>query len=852
MKRIFAILAFFTFTATLCGQTRISAGDRQKVTTFEVSGTDLNLQIENDILRTADLSGLGGGSGAFPADAIVVGDGVTDNTAAINTALATYNAAYLLGNVITTSAITLGDNQRLEGPGTLTNNTSDVLVIDGTNTHIELGSISSTAGHILTFTDNTFNFSVRNTKLSALNTGKSQVYVRGAVGVYDMVIEHCYFETGPNHTVPMVDVVVTAENFNENRFINNTFQTNGSPTAEVIHIETTAAAFWLSGNEVSGNLFEIPTAGAIHVYSVAGMKMHNNTVYDLPTSGAATGDMIYIDNTTGGLNSAGVTISDYHRVAGDLTTNTVYDINNQGAYAGSISVYDAVGLASSQLLFNGLSGHVVQGGYYISNDGGGSGFPTKSELDTFAELDALVADQTLTYINASEFGSTVDNRIPIFRGNDGGIEGDGRLTWNNGSVKVGTGAFNMDFGSNNVSFNGTSNEGFIDQTGLRGIIVRTENSGGAFENTLTIEGGTDTNSVDVLQDLNVGGDIITPGLVDGQDVSEMAGNILEQNDISLTENRNLSMVNSAGRTFDIEIGTGPMFRMTGAASPNDYRLDLGNVSQGLNYTVNTGWTFTSPFTLFSNSTPPATANGRMYYNTSNQTVYYYNGNSWVAIGTSTSLGTANQSIPAATTRYVDIDDTSDLIIREDGLTDMVIFNGDGTVDFPNAVPTIVPEVYNEATFNNNNEVLDKGTFRTVVEGKVNTTIPGFTGTAFLGAMIQTQAQADADGAPPEGYLQVISDATPAKVVASATITMEGWKMYDDETADAGTITLSDCDPGETLTVYINRASAPTLAGTGLTFNQLPNTTAFAAATQMAIYFEVSHDGTTVDYFYFER
>ena len=77
-------------------------------------------------------------------------------------------------------------------------------------------------------------------------------------------------------------------------------------------------------------------------------------------------------------------------------------------------------------------------------------------------------------------------------------------------------------------------------------------------------------------------------------------------------------------------------------------------------------------------------------------------------------------------------------------------------------------------------------------------------------------------------------------------------MYNDEATDAGTITLSDCDPGETLTVYINRASAPTLAGTGLTFNQLPNTTAFAAATQMAIYFEVSHDGTTIDYFYFER
>jgi hypothetical protein len=43
-----------------------------------------------------------------------------------------------------------------------------------------------------------------------------------------------------------------------------------------------------------------------------------------------------------------------------------------------------------------------------------------------------------------------------------------------------------------------------------------------------------------------------------------------------------------------------------------------------------------------------------------------------------------------------------------------------------------------------------------------------------------------------------------------------------------------------------------LAGTGLTFNQLPNTTAFAAATDMMIIFEVSYDSTTIDYYYVER
>lgn len=117
---------------------------------------------------------------------------------------------------------------------------------------------------------------------------------------------------------------------------------------------------------------------------------------------------------------------------------------------------------------------------------------------------------------------------------------------------------------------------------------------------------------------------------------------------------------------------------------------------------------------------------------------------------------------------------------------------------------------------------------------------------------QTQDDYNTDGTGSAGDLIIITDASPAEVVETATIAMDGWKMYDDQTADAATITLSDCDPGETLTVYINRASAPSLAGTGLTFNQLPNTTAFASATTMMIIFEVAYDGTTIDYYYVER
>lgn len=314
---------------------------------------------------TIDDSGNIDATGVVESASIIVGDGATDRTSDINAALTAYDHAYLIGDVVSTSAITLGDNQRLIGPGTLTNNTTDVLVIDGTNVQVELGAISSNAGNLITFTDNTFTFGLRNTKLSALNTGKSQIYLRGATGVYDMVVEGCYFETGPSHTVPMIDVVVSGENFNGNKFVRNTFQTNGTPGAEVIHLETTAASNWIYDNTISYNLFEIPNDGAVHLYSAAGTKMEGNAVYDLTT---ATDDLFVVDNTTGGLNSYGTIFRDYHRIGGSLST--FHDFANRGHYANNISIENPMGTAAAQLAFDAVSGHRFVGGAYIADYGG--------------------------------------------------------------------------------------------------------------------------------------------------------------------------------------------------------------------------------------------------------------------------------------------------------------------------------------------------------------------------------------------------------------------------------------------------------------------------------------------------
>lgn len=92
----------------------------------------------------------------------------------------------------------------------------------------------------------------------------------------------------------------------------------------------------------------------------------------------------------------------------------------------------------------------------------------------------------------------------------------------------------------------------------------------------------------------------------------------------------------------------------------------------------------------------------------------------------------------------------------------------------------------------------------------------------------------------------------AEVITTNVVIMDGWKMVNDKTNQANSYQFTGCEPGERLTIYINRASAPVFTGTGLLFNLLPNSEPFASNTEMAIYLEVAYDGTTVDYYYQSR
>lgn len=103
--------------------------------------------------------------------------------------------------------------------------------------------------------------------------------------------------------------------------------------------------------------------------------------------------------------------------------------------------------------------------------------------------------------------------------------------------------------------------------------------------------------------------------------------------------------------------------------------------------------------------------------------------------------------------------------------------------------------------------------------------------------------------PASTTLAICSDCAPATIVTSATIDLDSKDIMFNDSSDAATITFNNAKAGSTAYIYINRSSAPTLAGSGLTFNPVPGSAAFASNTDMVICFHVRYDGTTVDYYY---
>ena len=90
----------------------------------------------------------------------------------------------------------------------------------------------------------------------------------------------------------------------------------------------------------------------------------------------------------------------------------------------------------------------------------------------------------------------------------------------------------------------------------------------------------------------------------------------------------------------------------------------------------------------------------------------------------------------------------------------------------------------------------------------------------------------------ENRMDVCENCPPMVVIdssawdtANGTVTIEGGLTgIDDRTADEGTWTFNDLEAGERIIVHANRGSAPILAATGWTFNELTGTQGFNVST----------------------
>ena len=278
--------------------------------------------------------------------------------------------------------------------------------------------------------------------------------------------------------------------------------------------------------------------------------------------------------------------------------------------------------------------------------------------------------------------------------------------------------------------------------------------------------------------------------------------------------------------------------------------------------------------------PGTPVDGEIYYDTTTKTIWVYNGTIWTEVGSGTLEALTQAQFDALTAPQQAA--YTGLIVDAGGPATYVVLNGNyGTptsLVLTNATGLTSTGIINGAV--QNVDIADD-TIKEVKLDIFNTATDGYVLTWDTTNELQWEAQAVGISRHPDSPVAIDSiyvgttaqidaanlgtdviafptDGNPMSVIATGdwdtangAVTMVSWQGVDDRTIDEATITLSDCDPGEALTVYINRATAPTLAGTGLTFNDI-GTVAFAAATEQKIEFEVAIDGTTIDYFYVNR
>lgn len=246
----------------------------------------------------------------------------------------------------------------------LTSSADPVFNIDGGNKlRIIEGLVTATGGKTFDFVSAN---AVRIRGVSVDQNGDYAVVSIQGGSLYDAFIGGgCEWASSGALDTPMVNVAVTGAQINAVTFERIRMQTNGNantPTAPCVYMENTDVN-WLYGNNFLGVNFEIPSAGAIHLYSCANTLIQGCGVYDSHLD-SIIDSMIVVDNSaTGGLNCQTTTITNYLRNAGTMAVGK-YDIDNRGHYAGSLYVINPMGIGAEGVKVD--TGATVVGGYQVN------------------------------------------------------------------------------------------------------------------------------------------------------------------------------------------------------------------------------------------------------------------------------------------------------------------------------------------------------------------------------------------------------------------------------------------------------------------------------------------------------
>lgn len=226
-----------------------------------------------------------------------------------------------------TDTVVVGTLDHLDLDGRELRSTADpMFCVFGNNWSIRNGKIHALDGVTVDIVSTSLGL-VSGVWLASERADKPVVQCVGTGQCYDTMFHACELSHPPSMTVPLLYVSVEADTYNSNVWDKIRFQTNGSPAAPCVIVETSSQTSWIYANRFSNINGEIPNAGLFRFGGCYGTILDNITVYDTNLSGNITEDLIWFGlASTPGLRCIHTTVRNYTRLAGVLDTGK-FDVN---------------------------------------------------------------------------------------------------------------------------------------------------------------------------------------------------------------------------------------------------------------------------------------------------------------------------------------------------------------------------------------------------------------------------------------------------------------------------------------------------------------------------------------------